>query len=176
MIGTENDIRSSGGIGRRSQVPSVTVIRRARRRKQRQLHVRCKSSPAAPNYYNRRIVKWLKKIVNAKITDVTISMADHDCLTFDIRLDGGSWGVSVGGYCIGKGYLGAKEFSAENGGGLVAMMRIMDTVGVERWEDLKGKYCRVKDNGWGSTITTIGNIIEDKWFDLGEFFRTYNEK
>ena len=108
-------------------------------------------------------------IENAKITYVTISMADHGVLTFDISLDGGGWGVVYGGYVIGHGYLGAKEFNA-SGAGLIAMMKIMDTVGVDRWEDLPGKYVRVEVNGWGDKITKIGNIIEDKWFDIKEFF------
>ena len=116
------------------------------------------------------------KIENAKITNVSISMSDHGCLTFWLTLEGYGWGVSYGGYCIGKGYLGADEFSAENGGGLVAMMRIMNTIGVEKWEDLVGKYCRVKTVGWGSTIKVIGNIMKDQWFDIGEFFETYTER
>jgi hypothetical protein len=39
-----------------------------------------------------------------------------------------------------------------------------------KWEDLKGKYIRIKDNGWGSTIDEIGNLMENKWFNLREFF------
>lgn len=113
-------------------------------------------------------------IENAKITGTRISMADHGCLTFDLILEGASWGCSFGGYCIGHGYLGAKEFKADSGGGLVAMMKIMDTVGVERWEDLKGKYIRCKTNGWGGTIDEIGNLIEDKWFNIREFFANNN--
>ena len=27
-----------------------------------------------------------------------------------------------------------------------------------------------KDNGWGSTIDEIGNLMEDKWFNIREFF------
>ena len=69
---------------------------------------------------------------------------------------GAGFGCDIGGYCIGKGYLDAKEFSGY-GPGLEAIMRIMDTVGVERWEDLKGKYIRIKDEGWGSTIKCIVN-------------------
>ena len=37
-------------------------------------------------------------------------------------------------------------------------MRIMDTVGVEKWEQLSGKYVRVKTEGWGSKID---------WVDVG---------
>ena len=44
-------------------------------------------------------------------------------------------------------------------------MRIMDTVGVEKWEDLKDKFIRVATKNWGDTIKISGNIIKDKWFD-----------
>lgn len=114
------------------------------------------------------------EIKNAKITNVSLSMADHGCLTFYITLDGGGWGCNYGGYCIGKGYLGAKSFRGSEAG-LEVLMRIMDTVGVECWEDLKGQYCRVKTEGWGGKILSIGNILKDKWFDIKEFYNTYNE-
>ena len=103
-------------------------------------------------------------------------MADHGCLTFRITLDSGTWCVGYGGYCIGHGFLGSDSFMAENGGGLVAMMKIMDTVGVERWEDLKDKYVRIVDDGWGSSVRKIGNIIEDKWFDIDKFFKEYGKE
>ena len=51
----------------------------------------------------------------------------------------------------------------------------MFTVGVEKWEDLKDKYVRVVDDGWGSSIKKIGNIIDDKWFDIDKFFKEYKE-
>ena len=112
-----------------------------------------------------------KEIVNARITGTRISMADHGCLTFWVYLEGKGWGCGYGGYCIGRGYLGADEFSAENGHGLEAMMRIMDVVGVEKWDDLNGKYVRCELNYPGSQgIDVIGNIIKDKWFNIREFF------
>ena len=55
------------------------------------------------------------------------------------------------------------------------MMRIMDVVGVSRWEDLKGEYCRVESEGWGSSIHKIGNIMKDKWFDIDQFFKTHQK-
>lgn len=112
------------------------------------------------------------EVENCKITNVSLTMADYCSLTFWITVEGAGWGCNIGGYKIGSGMLGAKpeNFSAETGSGLVAIMRIMDTVGVEKWEDLKGKYCRVKVEGWGGTIHCIGNIIKDKWFNIADFF------
>lgn len=118
----------------------------------------------------------MNEIKNVKITNVSLTMADHGCLTFYLTLEGDGWGINYGGYCIGFGFLGSDSFTAENGSGLVAIMRIMDTVGVERWEDLKGKYIRIVDEGWGSSVKKIGNIIEDKWFDIDEFFKNYNKE
>lgn len=113
-----------------------------------------------------------KEIINAKITKTTITMSDHGCLTFYVFFDSNAIHCGIGGYCIGHGYLGAKDdvFDATDKG-LVAMMKIMDTVGVERWEDLDGKYIRIEKPDWGDSCTKIGNIIEDKWFDIKEFFK-----
>ena len=109
------------------------------------------------------------EVVNAKITRADLSMADHGVLCYYLTLEGRGFGCNYGGRVIGKGYLGAKHFKGSEKG-IEAIMRIMDTVGVENWNDLKGKYVRAVLNGWGSPIDKIGNIIEDKWFDQEEFF------
>ena len=109
------------------------------------------------------------EIENAKIEDVSITMADHGCLTFWITLKGNGWVTKYGGYAIGHGYLGSETFESSSKG-LEAMMRIMDTVGVDRWEDLPNHYVRVEYTSLGVPITKIGNIIKDKWFDIKEFF------
>ena len=109
------------------------------------------------------------EIRNAEITSVSLTMADHGCLTYFIVIETSSFGCSYGGYCLGHGYLGANEFDA-SAKGLEAMMRIMNVVGVERWEDLKGKYVRIVDRGFGTAVDTIGNITQDKWFNQREFF------
>lgn len=112
------------------------------------------------------------EIKNAKITGVSLTMADHGCLTFYVILEGNGWGCGFGGYCIGHGSTGWKEneFTAESGDGLVSMMRIMDTVGVDKWEDMKGRYVRCKIDGWGSSIDEIGHITKEKWFNIRKFF------
>ena len=110
------------------------------------------------------------EIVNAKIESAELTMEDHGILTFYLTLSGEGWGCVYGGYCLGHGYLGAKHFDA-SGKGLESVMRIMDVVGVSKFTDLKGKYVRAVTEGWGGTISKIGNLIEDKWFDYKEFFK-----
>ncbi|MEE1162622.1 MAG: hypothetical protein UHU21_02905 [Lachnospiraceae bacterium] len=116
-----------------------------------------------------------KEIKNAIIESTSLSMADHGCLTFTIWLKGDGWGVGYGGYCIGHGYLGADEFKAENGHGLEAMMHIMNVVGVEKWEQLKGKYVRCKIGRIGESVDEIGNITKEKWFNIREFFKNVTD-
>ena len=114
------------------------------------------------------------RIENALITKVDLSMADHGCLTLAMTLEGSGWGVTYGGYCLGKGFLGADEFDG-SAAGMEYLMRIMDTIGVERFQDLKGKYVRVATKGLGSSVKIIGNILKDKWFDAETFFTDKKE-
>lgn len=109
------------------------------------------------------------EIENAKITYVDLSMEDHGVLTLNMTLEGSAWGCVYGGYCLGHGYLGAKEFNGSSKA-IEYIMRIMDTVGVSKFQDLNGKYVRVATKGWGSSVKIIGNVISEKWFDPEEFF------
>ena len=114
----------------------------------------------------------MEKIENAKITSVTLSMADHGCLVFGLVLEGEYGGVIFGGWSIGHGYLGADVFEGSPKG-IECLMRIMDTIGVDRWEDLKGQYCRAKFKD--QRVYAIGNIIKDKWFEPEKFFKASSE-
>ncbi len=108
-------------------------------------------------------------IENAKITSVSLNMKDYGCLTLNICLEGAGWGVVYGGYCLGKGYLGAEKFEGY-AKGMEAIMQIMNTVGVSDLHDMEGKYVRAATKGLGATVTIIGNIIKDLWFDYEGFF------
>lgn len=122
-------------------------------------------------YTQEQLTEAGYSIENALITNVDLSMADHGCLTLVMTLEGSGWGVVYGGYCLGKGYLGADDdFFDGSAAGMEYLIRIMDTVGVEKFQDLKGKYVRVANKGWGSSVKIIGNIIKDKWFDAETFF------
>jgi hypothetical protein len=84
-----------------------------------------------------------------------------------VKCDG--WECGIGGYALDcpSDRSGKRDYSKK---GLEAIANILDVVGVDNWEDLKGKHIRIKDNGWGSRIDEIGNLMESKWFNLREFF------
>lgn len=107
-------------------------------------------------------------IRNAKITNADLSMADYGCLTLDMTLEGYAWGCIYGGYVIGHGFLGASEFKGTESG-TEYIMRVMDTVGVDKFNQLVGQYVRAAISN-DKRVHIIGNIIKDKWFDSKSFF------
>ena len=117
-------------------------------------------------------------IENAQITNVSLSASDYCCLSLNLTLKAAGWGVVYGGYCLGKVYPNSYEKDSYEGSadGMEAIMRIMDVVGVSRLEDMKGKYIRVATKGLSSTIKIIGNIINDRGFDYGSFFKDKDKK
>ena len=109
----------------------------------------------------------------AIITNVSLTMADHGTLTFYITLKecNSSENHCLGGYAIGKGYLGADNFEG-SAIGLEAMMRIMDTVGVATWEDLVGKKVLIGFHEPYGGMEEITNIETEKSFNIQNFFNS----
>ena len=108
-------------------------------------------------------------IKNARITDTFFGREDHGIMTFSIGLETDSYHIGVGGYALDR-YdrdTNTRIFTAK---GLEAISKILEVVGVDTWEDLPRKYIRIVDNGWGKPIDEIGNLMDDKWFNLREFF------
>ena len=119
------------------------------------------------------------EIKNAKIIDAKLFIEEHDILTFMIHIDAGMFSCGIGGYALDQLSWAGEKYKSEqvrkaNPAGLECMRKIMEVVGVTRWEDLPGKHIRYEDNGWGSTVDKIGNITEDKWIDIREFFKSYD--
>lgn len=116
------------------------------------------------------------RIGNCLIESVDLSMRDHGCLDMTLCLSG-QVNVCFGGYVLGKGYLGAPDdFWEGSAAGLEYIMRIMDVVGVESFQELKGKYVRVAHKGLGSSVKIIGNITKEEWFDAESFFKDKREQ
>lgn len=115
----------------------------------------------------------MSEILNARITSVSLGYEDHGILTFGLGLD-----ISDGTTCVFGGYELDEYDKIQNkrvccSHSMELLTEIMNTVGVERWEDLKDTYIRVVSNGWGSTIKEIVNLMKNKWFNIEKFFEKY---
>lgn len=109
-------------------------------------------------------------IKNAIIESTMLGREDHGIMTFMLFVKFDSCvSCGVGGYSLDQYDPDTKTrvFKAKS---MEVISKILDVVGADSWEKLPGKYIRFEDNGWGSRITKIGNIIEDKWIDFEEFF------
>ena len=106
-------------------------------------------------------------VTNAKISSTMLGIEDHGIMTFSLMMDMGGTGQGFGGYAL-DGRAGQVGHSKS----IQAIRKILETVDVMRWEDLQGKLVRIrKDSEWNGPIKAIGHIIEDKWFDIEEFWR-----
>lgn len=72
----------------------------------------------------------------AHIDATSLGWEDHGILTATLHLSWKGSGIGTGGYCLDTTDNGKRKGTAY---GLDHIMQIMATVGVSRWEDLKGK-------------------------------------
>lgn len=127
------------------------------------------------NWSEALLKEYGYQIGNSLIESADLSMKNCCCLDMSLMLSG-QVNVCFGGYVLGKGYLDAPDdFWEGSAAGLEYIMRIMDVVGVESFQDLKGKYVRVAHKGLGSSVKIIGNITKEKWFDAESFFEDKKE-
>lgn len=118
--------------------------------------------------------KYMQEIINARITSVSLGYEDHGILTFGLGLDlAGGMFTTFGGYGLDTYNKTTKKREC-HAYSMQLIVEIMKTVGVEKWEDLKDKYIRVVKEGLNTPIRKIGNLMEDKWFDVKEFFEYYD--
>lgn len=111
----------------------------------------------------------MSEIINAQITNVSLGYEDHGILTFGLTLRFGACSVVYGGVALDAYDKQLKE-RVPSSQGLKLITEIMKTVGVDKWEDLNNKYIRIEDCGLGTIVDKIGNLMEDKWFSMKEFF------
>lgn len=110
------------------------------------------------------------EIMNGRITGTRLG-EEHGCLTADLTIEGDGWGCGFGGYVLAH-WFGTHKPTC--GAGAVA--ELLRTLDLEKWEQLRGTYVRVKcDGGWGGKITAIGHIYKDQWFSFKEFFEKCKE-
>lgn len=111
------------------------------------------------------------EIRNAKITSTMLGREDHGIMTFLLFVEFGGCGCAIGGYALDQ-YDPVNKTRVYSAKSIEIISKILDVVGVEKWEDLEGKYIRIKDMGWDSTICEIGNLMNDNWLNFSEFFNS----
>lgn len=105
---------------------------------------------------------------NAIIESTMLGYEDHGIMTCFIHLKQKYSWQGFGGYGLDdiplkdeKGHcIGDRQPSKLAG---FWIKRILETVGVAKWEDLIGKYVIVEGED-GGDITGIGHITDNKWF------------
>ena len=117
-----------------------------------------------------------REIKNAKISSTMLGWEDHGIFTFSIGMDYGGSGQGFGQFTLDEPIKKNGEFMGRVGtaAGMDAIMKVLKVVGVEKWEALKGQVVRV--DGDFSQIYRIGNVLEDKWFDIEEHFKSWGIK
>ena len=124
---------------------------------------------------NEDISKY--EIKNAKIESTMLGF-EHSALSFWLMLDYGGSGQGFGGIGLDGKWDKDKQSRVSHPFAGHCITGILKAVGVERWEDLKGKHCRVlTEPGWSGSVKGIGNIIGDPeftdWFIPADVFNEH---
>lgn len=108
------------------------------------------------------------KIINGQIVDTMLGFEDRGILTCMIAIDRSDWGTQgYGNWAFSSYSEEEKSQVVKRKFGLEVIFSILKSVGVQTWEELKGKHCRIKiDNS--NRIYAIGNIMRDEWCCIKE--------
>lgn len=100
---------------------------------------------------------------NARIASTMLGIEDHGILSSFIHLEYDGGGQGFGGYSLDTPVKGSYDFKrVGTAWGMEFIRRVLDTLGVNNWEQLPGTHCRVKAEH--CKVHAIGHIIKDKWF------------
>lgn len=97
------------------------------------------------------------EVVNMKIEGTFLGI-ERGCLTFSLTLNGDGLGCGFGGWSLGRA-------------GSDLIREVLNVVGVEAWEELPGKYVRVRIEDQRSTA--IGHITSNKWLNIAEWLEQW---
>ena len=111
---------------------------------------------------------------NAKITGTMLGIEDHGIMTFMLHLKyGGSSSQGAGGYGLDE-YRKTLDKRVGTAFGMELVKAILETVGVNTWEELPGKMIRVKADH--QKVHAIAHVLDDNWLDFAEFYEANKEK
>ena len=107
------------------------------------------------------------KIENCRIKSTMLGVEDHGIFTCMLHLEGDGWGCGFGGYGLDM-WSDADKRRIGTAYGMEFIKKILDTLELERWEQLPGTLIRAENEGIGGKVVRIGHYMRDKWFDPRE--------
>jgi len=102
------------------------------------------------------------KIENAVVKATQFGVEDHGILSAWLHVGAAGWGQGFGGYALDAWDEKKKRRVGSERAGIF-VRRILETLGVDEWEKLKGTPCRVRRVG--GLIVALGHFTDDKWFE-----------
>lgn len=102
----------------------------------------------------------MSEIKNAIITKVDLDIERN--LTMWVHLDYGGSGQAFGGYQLYHKTSWEENTKDNKNYAGHFITRVLETVGAESFQSLKGMSCRVKASHTGAD--SIGHFLKDKWF------------
>lgn len=112
-------------------------------------------------------------IITAQIEDANILIEDHGILTLQLFIKTSEgWSTALGGMYLDYMSEDGKRHSYPHTSELIRS--ILEVLDVHKWSEVKGKYIRVETTECAS-ITKMGHIVENKWFDFKEFYNSKKE-
>lgn len=104
--------------------------------------------------------------LNAQIKKTKLGFIANGICSFDLILDiQGGGGVVVGGWALDTPDE-KKQKRIGSAYGMNVIMRILKVVGVDTWEELEGKYVRIKDIHLNDRVSSIGNLMREEWVNF----------
>jgi hypothetical protein len=100
--------------------------------------------------------------ITKNATIIKVDMDTERGLTVWIHLDYGGSGQAFGGFVLysEKSWREDSEHNKNYAGHFIS--RVLETVGTDSFQSLKGMSCRVKASSGG--VDAIGHLLKDKWF------------
>lgn len=105
---------------------------------------------------------------NAIITSVSIDT--ERCLSAWLHLDYGFTGQGFGGFALYTPHTKDRNKALAGNYAGVFIQRCIEIGGVDKWEQLKGKTIRVRQEH--TKVHAIGHIVKDDWFEPSAEFST----
>lgn len=118
----------------------------------------------------------MSEIANAQIDGTSLGFEDHGFFTANLYFDAGSWHIGLGSYIFDQYDKDKARRIDTTGMGTEFIKRILETLEVDKWESLKGKFVRIETEGVNAAtkVVGVGHLIKDQWFRPQEFFEEYN--